>query len=61
LIDSVTFDFDGVILDTEAPDYQTWQDVLRSHGVELGLARWTRDIGRGTRSFDASGYLENLT
>ncbi len=61
MIDTVVFDFDGVILDTETPDYRSWQDVFRSHGVELDLAHWARYIGSGTGSFDACGYLEKLT
>ena len=35
MIDMLIFDFDGVIVDTETPDYQTWRDVFQSHGVEL--------------------------
>ena len=61
MIDTVIFDFDGVILDTETPDFQSWQSVFRSHGVELDLARWTRYVGSGSHNFDACGHLEKLT
>ncbi len=60
MIDTVVFDFDGVILDTETPYYRSWQTVFRSHGVELELARWARYIGSGSGNFDACGYLEEL-
>ena len=33
MIDTLIFDFDGVIIDTETPDYDTWQEVFHSHGV----------------------------
>ena len=53
--------FDGVILDTETPDYQTWQDVFQSYGVDLDLSLWIENIGWGTSNFDTYGHLEGLT
>lgn len=61
MIDTVVFDFDGVILDTETPDFQSWQDEFRSRGVELDLDRWTGYVGTGSHNFDALGHLEKLT
>ena len=45
VIDTLIFDFDGVIIDTETPDYLTWQEVFHSYGVELDRALWGRFIG----------------
>ena len=61
MIAAVVFDFDGVILDTETPDYATWQDVFRSYGADLDLSLWTEHIGWGTWRFDICGHLESLT
>lgn len=60
MIRALVFDFDGVILDTETPDYETWQDEFRSRGVRFELAQWTGLIGGG-ESFDGYRYLEELT
>jgi HAD superfamily hydrolase (TIGR01509 family) len=62
LPDALIFDFDGTILDTETPEYYSWQEVYEAHGVELPLAIWTESIGRGhdTATFDPYGYLESL-
>ena len=61
MITTVIFDFDGVILDTETPDYETWQDVFQSYGVDLDLSFWVQYIGWGTWNFDVCGHLEDLT
>lgn len=53
------FDFDGLILDTEWPDYLSWQQVYRSYGLELPTELWLSIIG-GTAesSFEPHEYLE---
>jgi HAD superfamily hydrolase (TIGR01509 family) len=38
-------DFDGTILDTEGPVYQSWAELWADHGQELDLAEWQRVIG----------------
>ena len=52
MVDALIFDFDGVILDTETPDFETWQEVFRDHGSELERSVWTGLIGRGHGGFD---------
>ena len=37
---AVIFDMDGLIIDTEWPDYQSWQELYASHGHELTLEEW---------------------
>jgi HAD superfamily hydrolase (TIGR01509 family) len=60
LIRAIIFDFDGLIVDTETPDYQSWQEIYRSYGCDLPMPQWTTFIGRGSHdiSFDPYGNLE---
>ena len=60
MIDTLIFDFDGIIIDTETPDYLSWQEVYHSHGVQLERSLWTEFIGGGD-VFDAYQHLEELT
>ena len=61
MIEALVFDFDGVIIDTEIPSYETWQEVYAAHGAHLDRALWQRQIGGGTHTFDAIQHLEVLT
>ena len=61
MIEALVFDFDGVIIDTEIPSYETWQEVYTAHGAHLDRTLWQRQIGGGTHKFDAVRHLEELT
>ena len=61
MIDTLIFDFDGVIIDTETPDYETWREVFNSHGVELERSWWSRFIGGSGEGMDVCQELEKLT
>src|SRR3990172_9044836 len=58
MIRGLIFDFDGLILDTEVPDLQSWQEVYRAHGCDFPEALWAGNIGTASEPFDAYGYLE---
>jgi HAD superfamily hydrolase (TIGR01509 family) len=59
---ALIFDFDGLIIDTEMPDFQSWQEVYRDHGVELPLELWASIVGGTAASdFDPYDHLEELT
>jgi beta-phosphoglucomutase-like phosphatase (HAD superfamily) len=45
---ALIFDFDGLLVDTEAPALRAWERVLAGYGVALPLAVWHSAIG--TRS-----------
>lgn len=60
MLQAIVFDFDGTILDTETPEYETWQETYRGHGVELPLAEWVRCVGGGSELFNPYDYLEEL-
>lgn len=58
---ALIFDFDGLIIDTEMPDYLSWQEIYRDHGVELPLDLWASIVGGTAASdFDPYNYLEEL-
>jgi HAD superfamily hydrolase (TIGR01509 family) len=60
-IKALIFDFDGLILDTETPDYQVWQNIYREHGFELPHDEWGKIIGGyGISTFDAAEHLSLL-
>ena len=61
-IKALIFDFDGLILDTETPEYQVWQAIYREHGFELPDDEWGKIIGGyGISSFDAAEHLALLS
>jgi HAD superfamily hydrolase (TIGR01509 family) len=59
-IKALVFDFDGLILETETPAYQSWTEIYREHGHELPRDRWLEYIGREAGWFDALAHLESL-
>ena len=62
MIQSLIFDFDGLILDTESPEFHCWQNIYREYGFELPHDRWGSIIGgNGHSNFDAAEHLSLLT
>ena len=60
-IQALIFDFDGLILDTETPDYEVWQSIYREHGFELPREEWGKIIGTSLAYFDAAEHLALLS
>lgn len=61
MIQALIFDFDGLILDTETPEFVCWQNIYREHGFELPHEKWGTIIGgNGHSDFDAADHLANL-
>lgn len=60
MIKALVFDFDGLILETETPAFQTWSELYREHGHELPRDRWVQNIGASTWAFDALEHLASL-
>jgi HAD superfamily hydrolase (TIGR01509 family) len=62
MIKALLFDFDGLILDTETPDYEVWCSIYREHGFELPHEEWGKIIGGyGLSTFDAAEHLSVLS
>ncbi len=59
-IKAIVFDFDGLIIDTETPEYEAWQTIFRSYGVDLHLSVWLPHVGGGDEDFDVYQHLSNL-
>ncbi len=59
-IKAIVFDFDGLILDTETPEYEAWQAIYQAHGVELRLDDWLPHVGGGDEDFDVYRHLSEL-
>jgi HAD superfamily hydrolase (TIGR01509 family) len=58
----VVFDFDGVVLDSEEPDYLAWRQIWSELGQTLPLGQWARCIGtgQGAATFDPFAELVEL-
>ena len=57
-IRGLIFDFDGLILDTETPSLQAWEELYQEHGGDFPFARWAMNIGTDGTVFDSHAELE---
>src|SRR5450755_1793148 len=61
-VDAIIFDFDGVILDTETPDYEVWREFYHKHGIDLSTELWLTRVGSVIGiGFDPAQHFEQLT
>ena len=61
MIEAIIFDFDGLIIDTETPEFDAWEDIFQSYGVTLNRKLWDSAIGRHSKDFDIYGHLAELS
>jgi len=62
MIKALIFDFDGLILDTETPEFEVWRDVYREFGQDLSIGTWGQIVGgMDAASFRPLPYLQTLT
>jgi HAD superfamily hydrolase (TIGR01509 family) len=54
MIRGLIFDFDGLIVDSETPDYEAWRDLCAEHGYVLPFELWAGGIGRGATTMSHS-------
>jgi HAD superfamily hydrolase (TIGR01509 family) len=60
MIRALIFDFDGLILETEQPSYQSWVEVYQSFGHLLPFSTWSINIGTTRGDFDPRQELQRL-
>lgn len=59
MIRGIIFDFDGLIVDTEWPVYQSWVEIFDFFGVELPFDQWATIIGTSSHEhFDPFDMIE---
>ncbi len=56
---AVVLDFDGLIVDTETPIFESWLGAYRRRGFDLGLDLWQHALGTHG-GFDPLEHLDSL-
>jgi HAD superfamily hydrolase (TIGR01509 family) len=59
MIRAIIFDFDGLILETEEPTYQSWAEVYQSFGFSLPFSTWISNVGTTQGDFNPQKELEH--
>lgn len=57
-IKGLIFDFDGLILDTETPEYLSWLEIYREHGSHIEPQEWATFLGTKGSVDYSLGLLE---
>ncbi len=61
MLEALIFDFDGLILDTETPEFDVLQEIYAKYNAELSIEKWGQIIGgSGAVEFDPVADLEEL-
>ncbi len=61
MIKGLVFDFDGLIMDTETPEYIAWKEIYSRFEATLPLEEWAKCLGSDYNSFDPVNYLSEQT
>ena len=60
MIRAIIFDFDGLIIETEGPTYQSWQEIYQTYGYKLPFSTWSSMVGTTQSDFDPRLELQRL-
>jgi HAD superfamily hydrolase (TIGR01549 family) len=55
---ALIFDFDGLIVDSEIPAFDSWREIYQEYGCSLPLTEWAASLGGSGAEFDPCKYLE---
>jgi HAD superfamily hydrolase (TIGR01509 family) len=62
MLKALIFDFDGLILDTETPEVDTWTRIYADHGYDFPFDDWSQTVGGyGLSNFDPAEHLSLLS
>lgn len=61
MVRAVIFDMDGLIVDTETPEYLSWKEVYEAHGADLPQDFWAQMIGTTQVKLDLAALLMERT
>src|SRR3954466_2747459 len=53
---AVIFDFDGIVLDSETPEYESHRRIYERHGVTLTVDEWCGVIGTWSEGHDEQWF-----
>jgi len=59
MIRALIFDFDGLLVDTETPAFESWRTIYAEYGHELTLDVWKDALGTN-QGFDMQAHLAAL-
>jgi HAD superfamily hydrolase (TIGR01509 family) len=59
MVRALIFDFDGLLVDTETPAFESWRRIYAEYGHELSLDLWKGALGTNY-GFDALAHLVTL-
>lgn len=55
MIQAEIYDFDGLIVDTETPEFISWQEQFQNHGADLDIEKWVEMyVGIGSADITVS-------
>lgn len=60
IVKGFVFDFDGLILDTEGPEYLAWVEIFKDYNVDFPITEWGKCVGSSFDTFNPYSYLESL-
>ena len=61
MIKAFVFDFDGLLIDTEMPQFECWKEAFQEYGFTYTFHDWWKTIGTGPQAYDPVDDLYERT